>query len=90
MNDGHWTRSDAWVGADVDGSHVMVNVDTGRYVALNASAAAIWAALETRSDAPAISAYVQEQFDVAPDACDASVARTLGEMANMDLIVRAS
>jgi hypothetical protein len=86
MSDKNWTRSEDWVGTEVDGSYVMVNVETGKYVALNPTAAAIWEALESRSDAPAIGEYVRQRFDVAGEECEAAVSQALETMRSMSLV----
>ena len=38
MSEPLWARSDDWVGSEIDDSFVMVNIDSGKYVALNATA----------------------------------------------------
>jgi hypothetical protein len=86
MSDKNWTRSEDWVGTEVDGSYVMVNVETGKYVALNPTASAIWEALESRSDAPAIGDYLRERFEVSAEECEAAVAATLATMRDMELV----
>ena len=52
MSDTNWVRSDDWVGTEIDGSFVMVSVESGKYVALNETAHAIWTALERRRTIP--------------------------------------
>lgn len=86
MSDTLWSRSDDWVGTEVDGSYVMVNIETGRYVSLNQSAAAIWQALEQPSDAAGIGAHLRERFDVADDECAAAVESSLATMQEMNLV----
>lgn len=81
-----WSRSDDWVGTEVDGSYVMVNIETGKYIALNETALAIWNALETPQTDRGIASYLRERFDVSPEACDAAVAQTIGTMVEMQLV----
>lgn len=80
MTDRLWRRSDDWVGSPVEDSYVMVNIDSGTYVALNPTARAIWEALETPSTQAQVEASLLSTFDVAPEACARSVTRTLQEM----------
>jgi len=42
MGDRRWARSDDWVGSEIEDSFVMVNIDSGKYVALNPTATAVW------------------------------------------------
>jgi hypothetical protein len=37
-----WQRSDNWVGSEIDDSFVMVNIDSGNYIALNITARRRW------------------------------------------------
>lgn len=84
-----WKRSDDWVGTEVDGSFVMVDVETGKYVALNETALAIWKALETSHSTESLSHYLGERFEVeAADDFDAHVSRALATLHEMRLIQR--
>ncbi|MDB5678814.1 PqqD family protein [Sphingomonas bacterium] len=86
MSDTVWVRSDDWVGTEVDGSYVMVNVETGKYISLNETAAAIWQALDTPQTDAQIGAYLSERFEISADDCTAAVADTLATMREMSLI----
>lgn len=86
MSDTVWLRSDDWVGTEVDGSFVMVNVESGKYVSLNETAAAIWQALEAPKADRQIGAYLSERFEVSPEECTAAVADTLATMRDMSLV----
>ena len=81
-----WSRSDDWVGTEVDGSYVMVNIESGKYVALNETASALWQALETpRSDSDLVD-YLRARFDVSAEACGEAVAQALDTMREMLLV----
>ena len=89
MSDTNWVRSDDWVGTEIDGSFVMVSVESGKYVALNETAHAIWTALETPQDDSAISHYLGERFDVgSAEGYDVAVRDALEKMQTMGLIDR--
>jgi hypothetical protein len=81
-----WSRSEDWVGTEVEGSYVMVHVESGKYVALNETASAIWHALETPRSDRAIADYLRGRFDVSAEVCDAAVAQTIGTMTEMLLV----
>lgn len=85
MTDSKWQRDDNWVGSQIEDSFVMVNIDSGKYVALNASASAIWDALETPATSAEIVASLRAKFEVDEATCNASVERTLGTMSEMQL-----
>ena len=80
-----WQRDENWIGSDVEDSFVMVHIESGRYVALNRTAAAIWTALETPRAVPEIAAALRESFDVDEAECHAAVERTLEEMHGLQL-----
>lgn len=80
MTDRVWRRSDDWVGSPVEDSFVMVNIDSGTYVALNPTARAIWEALETPRTQAQVEARLLQAYDVTPESCTRSVTRTLQEM----------
>jgi hypothetical protein len=80
MTDRVWRRSDDWVGSPVEDSYVMVNIDSGTYVALNPTARAIWEALETPSTQAQVEASLLQAYDVAPEICARSVTSALQEM----------
>lgn len=81
-----WARSDDWVGSEIEDSFVMVNIDTGKYVALNATATAVWEALETPADQSAIERTLCEAFEVSPEDCHRSVDALLGQMQDLKLV----
>ena len=81
-----WSRSEDWVGTEIDGSYVMVNIESGKYLALNETASAIWHALETPRSDSAITGYLRERFDVSREACDAAVAKAMATMTEMLLV----
>jgi hypothetical protein len=80
-----WRRNDEWIGTEFDGSFIMVNIDTGFYVALNSTASAVWAALENPATETDIAAFLIQRFDVAPEQCQISVASALQKMHDMNV-----
>lgn len=64
----------------------MVNIDTGKYVALNVTATAVWAALETPADQAAIERRLCEAFEVTPEDCRRSVDALLETMRDLKLV----
>lgn len=80
MTDRVWRRNDDWVGSPVEDSYVMVNIESGTYVALNPTARAIWEALATPSTQSEVEASLLRQYDVPPETCAQAVTRTLREM----------
>jgi hypothetical protein len=84
-----WQRSDEWVGSEIDDSFVMVNIDSGNYVALNVTANAVWQALETPSSEDELVSNLTEQFSIDADQCRQSVTTLLGKMSEMALVRQA-
>jgi hypothetical protein len=86
MGDQVWTRSDDWVGSEIEDSFVMVNNDSGKYVALNLTATAVWEALESPVDQATIERVMCEAFVVSPEDCHQSVTALLGQMQDLQLV----
>lgn len=85
MSDLKWQRDDNWVGSQIEDNFVMVNIESGKYVALNASASAIWDALEQPRSADEIVADLLERFEVDQQTCRVSVDRMLEQMGELQL-----
>ncbi|MBN8499985.1 MAG: PqqD family protein [Sphingomonadales bacterium] len=85
MNDLKWQRDDNWVGSQIEDSFVMVNIDSGKYVALNSSASAIWDALEQPRTSSEIVSDLQSRFEVDEQTCRSSVDRMLTQMSELQL-----
>jgi hypothetical protein len=58
------------VAADMDGEVMMMNIDTGKYFALNDVASFIWAKLVQPLSLRRICEFVQAEFDVTSDDCE--------------------
>ena len=85
MSDIKWQRDDNWVGSQIEDNFVMVNIETGKYVALNASASVIWDALEQPRSSDEIVSDLRAKFDVDEGTCRNSVARMLDKMSELQL-----
>ena len=81
-----WRRTDDWVGSEIDDSFVMVHIETGKYVALNATAAAVWEALEEPRDEDAIVAQLLGKFDIEQGECRAAVRRLIADLEERQLV----
>ncbi len=84
-----WARSDDWVGSEIEDSFVMVNIDTGKYVALNTTATVVWDTLASPAHQPAIERAMCEAFAVSPEDCHRSITALLGQMQELQLVNRA-
>jgi hypothetical protein len=80
-----WRRSEDWVGTEVEDSFVMVNIESGKYVSLNATASALWRALETERATDELCDLLIAEFDVGPEDCRRAVDETLETMRALDL-----
>ena len=58
------------VAADMDGEVMMMNIDTGKYFALNDVASYIWTKLAQPLSLRRICESVQTEFDVTSDDCE--------------------
>ena len=87
MSETIWRRDDNWVGSENEDSFVMVNIDTGSYVALNRTAYAVWRALEAPATVSEIASKLIERFEVSPEECEAAVLRLSQKMQDLKLVV---
>lgn len=81
-----WFRSEDWVGSDVADSFVILNFNSGEYVALNSTAAAIWNILETPASNSDIVATLTARYRIDPDHCVKSVQTLLDQLAGKGLV----
>lgn len=88
MDDTQWRRDDDWIGSAIEDSFVMVNVASGKYIALNPTANAIWAAIAEPRTPAEIAAHVRTEYDVPEAQCVAAVHRMLSEMQRLKLASR--
>jgi len=80
-----WQRDDGWVGSEIEDSFVMVNIDSGKYVALNSSASTVWNALSEPRSEDELAAALMARFTVDAATCRASLAGLLGQMQSLNM-----
>jgi len=81
-----WKRRDDWVGTQVEDHLVMINVESGRYVALNDTAAEAWRLLEEPKDQEALVTALTGTFNIDRETCAQSVTDLMERMRSLDLI----
>lgn len=86
MSDQQWQRDPNWIGAELDDSLVMLDVESGQYVGLNKTATAIWDALVDPVTPAAIQQHLLARFDVPADQCAAAIERTLAQFEELGAI----
>ena len=74
------------VAREMNGSAVLVHLETNRIYELNQTGARVWAMLEAGLDRPAISARVAEEFGVSGSQADRDIDDLLAELAREGLI----
>ena len=79
-------RNDGMIGAPVEGGYVVLDVEAGKYLHLNATALRVWEMLETPMTVVDLCAALQDRFDVAPDRCAKEVGALTGRMLAAGLI----
>jgi translation initiation factor IF-2 len=80
-----WKRQDDWVGTQVDEEFVMINVESGRYVALNSTAAAVWELMADPQEENALVTRLTRDFDVDRETCALSVSRAMTRMKELGM-----
>ena len=81
-----YQRRDDWVGTQVEDHFVMIHLDSGRYIALNDTAAEAWQLLEQPRDRDSLIAELTQRFAVTPEQCAASVDKLMERMRALDLV----
>jgi hypothetical protein len=80
-----WERRDC-VSAELDGTLVLLNLESLAYHSLNKTAAATWEILaEPRTESSMVEALCS-RFDVTPDRCRLSLVSLLHALANKGLV----
>lgn len=80
-----WSRHDC-VSADVEGSLVLLDLEKLVYHSLNATASAVWQALETPSTVSSVTARLTSRFQIDSEHCHQSVTRLLHELEALNLV----
>ena len=75
-----------WISAEADGETVMMCVETGIYVGLNAMGARIWDLLAEPHELDALCATLVRDFDVTPEICRAETQAFLDILMRQDAI----
>lgn len=73
MTEQKWSRSTTWVGTEIEDSYVLLDVEGGEYLTLNASAAHIWAALEQPATRESLTDLLVQKYCVGHDECRSAV-----------------
>ncbi len=81
-------RNEDMIGAPIEGGYVLLDVEQGKYLHLNATAMRVWEMLETPMTVVDLCAALQDRFDVAPDRCAREVGALTGRMLAAGLIRR--
>ena len=63
----------------------VINLETGNYLTLNATANAVWDVLKTPQTQDAVEAALLDRFDVVPEDCATAVTSLLTKMRDMKL-----
>jgi len=85
MSEFVWQRDENWVGSEVEDSFVMVNIETGKYVALNLTANAVWQLLEEPRTQAQLETALRSRFDIDEAACRKSLVPLLEKMQELEL-----
>ena len=81
-----YTKCPSSISSEIQGETVMVNIDLGKYFALNDVASAIWNELETERSEEEIVQALLAQFDVDEKECRTQVNYFIKELVHLNLI----
>jgi len=79
-------RSSDVMASPVDDELVMMDIERGMYYALSTVGADIWERLAEPVKVAELCAQLQQEYDVAPAACEADVLAVLNDMAGEGLL----
>jgi hypothetical protein len=74
-------RQGDWVSGKAGEQLVMMNAETGSYMALNEVGKRVWEMIETPREFAEVCALLEKEFEVTPEACRAEVKQFLNELA---------
>jgi coenzyme PQQ synthesis protein D (PqqD) len=74
-------RHGNWVSGKVGEELVIMNTETGSYMALNEVGTRVWEMLETPRHLDEVCTLLEKEFEVPPDVCRAEVKQFLNELA---------
>jgi hypothetical protein len=72
--------------SELEGEAVILNLATGTYFGLNAVGARIWELLSAGRNLREIRATLLDEFDVAPEVCEADLIEVVGRMSGDGLV----
>ena len=80
-----WQRREC-VSAEVEGSLVLLDLETLAYHSLNRTAAVVWELLDVPKSSPELVEALCQRYDITPEKCDASVELLLREFTASNLV----
>jgi len=86
MNEIIWEKKAECVGSRIDDALVLLNVDDGMYLSMNATAADIWEALDSPQSEAALVGQLIGKYLISLDDCSRSVRAYIEKLASMGLI----
>jgi Coenzyme PQQ synthesis protein D (PqqD) len=74
------------ISCELGGETVILDMQSGRYFALDAVGSRIWTWLETSRTLESVCQRVLEEYDVEPDTCRADVSKLLNQLIEHGLL----
>lgn len=74
------------IGAQVADGYVMLDLDSSKYIQLNATAELVWELLETPRSLGTITDLLQERFEVEAEQCRGEVRALLMQFLKMQIV----
>jgi hypothetical protein len=81
-------RRDGWLAAKVGQELVMMSVENGVYIGLNAVGARLWEMIDTPKEVDELCAGLAEEYEVTEEACRAEVESFLADLEQRGAISR--
>ncbi|MEJ1970174.1 MAG: PqqD family protein [Rhizomicrobium sp.] len=81
-----WRYSGSFVGAKIEDSFVILDVDSAYYYAFNVSASDIWDLLATPRTCRDVADLLVQKYEVAPEECLRSVEGVVAELSAKGLV----
>lgn len=80
------SRSDDYLSNEIDGEVVMMNIETGTYISMNATGKSVWDLIVEPTSLAEILNSLTKEYDIAEEACKADVSPFIQQMIDQKII----
>lgn len=82
------SRSDDYLSNEIDGEIVMMNIETGMYVSMNATGKSVWDLIESPSSYVDIINSLTREYNVSVEVCETDLTPFIQQMIDQKIIIK--